>query len=68
MAQMNNLDQYIDYFFMENEANWHKSEDDGRFTYTRVEARPCRESDFGNDPEQKKAFHLWDGFLTVCPN
>ena len=70
MAKKDDLLEYIDPYFVQESANWYKPANDGRFKSKRVEARPCKVEDFGEDDRglSKKIFADWAGFLLYCPD
>lgn len=70
MVKKTDLNEYIDYYFIQENADWYKPVNDGRFTSTRVEARLCTKEDFGTDDRNmgEKIFNDWAGFLLLCPD
>ena len=70
MVKQDDLDEYMDYYFVQEDANWYKPATDGRFNSKRLEARECIESDFGKDDRNlgKAIFESWAGFLLLCPD
>lgn len=49
MVKKKDLHEYMDYYFLQQDADWYKPATDGRFVSKRIEARECQESDFGTD-------------------
>lgn len=70
LATKSDLKEYIDYYFVQEDTNWYKPANQGRYTSKRVEARPCTKEDFGVDDRNmgEYIYNSWEGFLFVCPD
>lgn len=66
------LSRYLDIKFSQVDTDWHKPNDDGRFTYKEFKAKQCTVEDFTNgdetNDEAMRLYNSWEGFSLVCPD